>query len=133
MAKQFFTRLKFFLQHVDGIWSVPVAFAAFWFAGILLTTLFGYGTGTYDPGFIQPLFLAAAVVIGATNISIWGLFFTFRGLYRYIFGQRETDGTWKNYSKIDWLNLSTWQRYIVAFTVFFFFFASILLVFLKLV
>lgn len=133
MTKNLIKKLKWLLQHADGIWSVPLAFAAFYFVGLLLTWLFGYGTGTYDPGIIQPLFIAAAVVIGATNISIGGMYFTFRGLYRYIFGQRDESGAWKNYSKEDWLKLSVCARYIVAFVVFFFFFASILLVFLRLV
>lgn len=130
-------KLKFWLQHIDGIWSVPFAFFIFWFVGLSLTALFGYGTGTYDPGFIQPLFLASAVVIGATNVSVWGLFFTFRGLYRYFYGEKKTKSNGEkyiaNYSKSDWLKLSVWQRYLVAFGVFFFFLSAILLVFLKLV
>jgi hypothetical protein len=126
-------KIKYWLQLADGIWSVPLAFCMFWFAGILLTSLFGYGTGTYDPGFIQPLFLASAVVIGATNMTVWGIYFTFRGLYRYLYGQKKPDGNRVNYSKMDWIKLTVWQRYVIAFTVFFLFFFAILLVFLKLV
>ena len=132
-------KLKFWLSYLDGLWSVPLAFFAFWAAGILLGLFGGYGTGTYDLGFIQPLFLAGAVVIGATNMTIWGLYFTFRGLHRYLYGQKKDpkypapEKPRINYSKIDWLKLKEWQRYIVSFLVFFFFFFAILIVYLKLV
>lgn len=126
-------RIKFILSHIDGIWSVPLAFFIFWIAGLFISAIFGYGTGTYDPGFIQPLFLASAVVIGATNVTVWGLYFTFRGLYRYFYGQRDDSGNLINYSKIDWKFLSKWQRFVIAFAVFFCFFFAIILVFLKLV
>lgn len=126
-------KLKYFLQHIDGIWSVPLAFFIFWFVGLAITSLFGYGTGTYDPGFIQPLFLASTVVIGATNVTVWGMYFTFRGLYRYLYGEKDAAGTLRNYSKENWIKLTPWQRFIVAYSVFFCFFFAILLVFLKLV
>lgn len=125
-------KIKYYLQLADGVWSVPVALGVFWFAGILMQKYFGYGTGSYDPAFIQPLFLAIGIVIGATNASVWGLYFTFRGLYRYLYGQRKNERR-VNYSKIDWLNLTVWQRYLVAFFVFLYFSSAIILVYLKLV
>lgn len=129
-------KILFYLQHFDGIWSVPIAFLIFWFAGILLQTFFGYGAGTYDPGFIQPLFLAAAVVIGATNIAVLGIFFTFRGIYRYLYGQKKTFNDKEiivNYSKINWTTLTSWQRYLIAFSVFFYYVSAVIIVYLKMV
>lgn len=128
-------KLIFWLQHADGIWSVPLIIAFFWLAGNILQAVGGYGTGSYDLAFVQPLLLAIGIVVGATNAAIWGVFFTFRGLYRYMYGQRKYDapGGRINYSKIDWLKLTVWQRYLVAFGCFFFFVAAILLVYLKLV
>lgn len=126
-------KIKFWLHHIDGIWSVPLTFACFWFSGTFLQTVSGRGTGSYDPAFIQPLFLAMAIVIGATNGAVWGLFFTFRGLYRYLYGQKKLDGSRINYSKKDWLKLTVWQRYLAAFGVFFYFVSATLLVYLKLV
>ena len=126
-------KVKYYLQHIDGIWSVPLSFAIFYFAGIFLQAVFGYGAATYDPGFIQPLFLAAAVVIGATNIAVWGMFFTFRGLYRYLYGEKEEDGTIKNYSKYNWKALTAWQRYIVAFGVFFYYVSAVIIVYLRMI
>lgn len=126
-------KIKWGLQHLDGIWSVPLAFFAFYFVGLFLTTTFGYGTGFYDPAFIQPLFLAGAVVVGATNIAVMGLYFTFRGLYRYLYGRKDADGKIVNDSKTDWKNLNVWQRFIIAFSSFFFFVVAIIIVYLNLV
>jgi hypothetical protein len=142
-VKSILKKVKFYLQHVDGIWSVPMAFLAFWFGGILLQYLGGFGVGTYDPGFIQPFFLAVAIVIGATNAAVGGLFFTFRGLYRYLYGEKknekdkngnETEKIIRiNYSKIDWLKLKAWQRFVLAFCVFFYYVSAVIVVYLYLV
>lgn len=131
-------KIKFLLQHIDGIWSVPLVFLLFWFVGLFLQVVFGYGVGAYDPSFIQPLFLAGAVVIGATNFAIGGLYFTFRGLYKYIYGEHRIDnvsGENKriNFSKIDWKNAPVKTRYLVAFGIFFYYVTAILFVYLKLV
>jgi hypothetical protein len=126
-------KIKYWLQHLDGLWSVPLTFLTFWFIGILIQAFAGYGVGTYDPGFIQPLFLAITVVIGATNAAIGGLNFTFRSIYRYFYGERNTDGNLYNYSKADWTNLTSWKRCLIAFGVFFYYVSAILVVYLKLV
>jgi hypothetical protein len=138
VKKSFLKKLKFYLQHADGIWSVPMAFLLFWFAGIALQHFGGFGVGTYDPGFIQPLFLAIAIVTGATNAAIFLVYFNFRGLYRYLYGEkrerREGNGPLLiNYSKIDWLKLKVWQRYLVAFGVFFYYVSAVIIVYLHLV
>lgn len=126
-------KIKFWLQHIDGIWSVPLSFLLFWITGLVLTSVLGYGTGTYDPGFIQPLFLATAIVIGATNVAVLGVYFTFRGIYRYLYGERKNEGYWINYSKKDWLKLTVWQRMIMGFGVFFYYVSAVIVVYLKLV
>ena len=133
-------KLWYYIQLLDGVWSVPLAFAAFWLVGVVLQSLYGYDAGVYDVSFIQPLFLAAAVVIGATNVALLGMYFTFRGLYRYLYGQNKEvrDGTDTktirvNYSKNDWVNLKIWQRYIIAFLVFFYFCTAVVVVYLHLV
>ena len=130
-------KFKYYLQLVDGIWSIPLAILTFWIIGVLLTAIFGFSVGTYDIGFIQPLFLAAAVVIGATNVAVWGMYFTFRGLYHYIYGKQLVNTEGKsyrvNYSKVNWLDLSPWQRYLIAFGVFFYFSTAIIIVYLQFV
>jgi hypothetical protein len=131
--KKSLKKLKFYLQHVDGIWSVPLVFVTFWIAGIVLQWFGGYGVGTYDPGFIQPLFLSIGIVIGATNAAIGGLFFTFRGMYRYLYGQRDEKGSLRNYSKENWLKLTAWQRFAIVFFVFFYYVSAVIIVYLHLV
>ncbi len=131
-------KLKFILQLIDGIWSVPLVFLLFWFAGTFLQAVFGFGVGAYDPSFIQPLFLAGAVVIGATNFAVGGLYFTFRGLYKYLYGQKQINRVTKqeehfNYSKMDWKNASVKLRYAIAFGIFIYYVTAIIFVYLKLV
>lgn len=131
-------KISYWIQHLDGIWSVPLAFTAFWLVGIFLQFLGSHGkdpggVGSYDLAFIQPLFLACGIVIGATNAAIWGLFFTFRGLYRYLYGKLDSTGHSKNYSKENWSELTAWQRYLVAFFVYFYYATAIIVVYLKLV
>lgn len=131
--KRVFKQAKYMLQHFDGIWSVPVTFFAFYLVGLALSWFFGYGTGTYDPSFIQPLFLAATVVIGATNAGVLGLYFTIRGLHRYLYGQKNEDGTVINFSKIDWKRIPASTRLLFAIGVLVYFITAILIVYLKLV
>lgn len=128
----------YYIQLVDGIWSVPLGFFLFFICGYALSLFFGYTVGFYDPSFIQPLFLAATIVIGATNVAIGGLYFTFRGLYRYLYGTKKKDKetgkkVFVNYSKIDWVKLTTWQRFVISFSVFFLFVLATIIVYLKLV
>lgn len=133
MSKKLIKKIKFYLQHVDGIWSVPLLLFTFWILGFILQLIGGRGVGTYDLGFAQPLLLAVLVVIGATNAAIGGLYFTFRGLYRYLYGQRDEQGRLRNYSKENWLKLTAWQRFIILFTVFFYYVTVVIIVYLKLV
>lgn len=128
--KNFFKKTFYLLQLFDGIWSVPLAFTTFWLVGLMLQTYFGFGTGTYDMGFIQPLFLAAAIVIGATNFATVGIFFTFRGLFRYIYGKKQFP---TRTSKEDFAGLTIGQRFLVAFGTFLYFVTAVIVVYLKLV
>jgi hypothetical protein len=126
-------KIKFFLQLRDGIWSVPVAFFIYVLVGLLLGWLFGFGTGTYDPGFIHPLFLAVAVVFGTANSASITIYFALRGMHRYIWGYKDNEGKIINKSKEDFQILQPWQRIIVAFISLLFFVSCTLLVYLKLV
>jgi hypothetical protein len=126
-------KLKYFLQKWDGVWGVPLGVALFYFVGLLLAALFGYGTGSYDIAFFQPLFLAAAIVIGAANIGVLGVYFTLRGMHRYLYGQKNKDGEVENPSKDDWYKLKPLQRFVIALVVVGFFISAIVFVYLKLV
>jgi hypothetical protein len=125
-------KVKFWLQHLDGLWSVPLAFLTFWIVGEVFTYLFGYGTAVYDAAFFQPLFLSIAIVIGATNAAIWALYFNFRQLYKYLYGEKK-DGNRVNFSIIDWKNVGPINRLLITAGLFVFYVAMITIVFLKLV
>lgn len=138
VGRKVLKKIWYYLQLVDGVWSVPLGFFLFFMCGYVLSLFFGYTVGFYDPSFIQPLFLAATIVIGATNVAIGGLYFTFRGLYKYLYGgyypdKKTGEKRRINYSKRDWLNLTIWQRFVIAFSVFFLFLAATIIVYLKLV
>ena len=117
----------------DGIWSVPLAFLAFWFIGVVLQLIFGKTVGTYDESFIQPLFLSAAIVIGATNVAIAGMWFTFRGLFKYIYGYKDEQGVFINPSKEDFKKLGPWQKISISLLVFLCFFSAVIVVYRMLV
>jgi hypothetical protein len=125
-------KLKFWLHHLDGLWSVPLAFAIFWIVGELFTAMFGFGTAVYDAAFFQPLFLSIAIVIGATNAAIGALYFNFRQIYKYLYGEKK-EGTRVNYSIYDWKHLSGIQRTLITCFMFLFYVTIITIVFLKLV
>lgn len=126
----------YYVQHLDAIWSVPLGYILFILTGGLLTYFFGYTTGAYDPAFIQPLFLVATIEIGLSAIAVGGMFFTFRGLYRYIYGHKVQEGdktTITNQSRQDWKTLTVWQRFTVAFGLYLFYVAVGLILYKALV
>jgi hypothetical protein len=124
-----FKKIKYWLQHHDAIWSGPLAFASFFLIGYFLSEVLNLNVGTYDLGFIQPLFLAATVVIIATNIAMIGIRFTFYTLYKWAYGKRLEDGSIKNYSKIDWRILTSIQRFVCFGLVFVYFTSSIIFIY----
>jgi hypothetical protein len=126
-------KIKHFLEQYDGIWSFPAAVFAFWFVGMLLPGLFGFATGVYDMAFIQPLFLALAVVVFAVNASVVGLYFTFRGIFRFFYGYRLQNGFIKNHSKELWKQLPIVWQYGYAFLLFAFMAVLVIVVYLHLI
>lgn len=130
----YFKLLKFKLSLYDGIWSLPFAFMMFWVVGLLLSSIFGFAVGTYDMAFIQPLFLAIAVIIGASNASVLGLWFTFRGFFKYFYGYKDSEsGKIINNSKIDFKELKSWVKLLLVLGVFFFFFSAVISVYIALI
>ena len=126
-------KVIYYLQLLDGIWTVPLGFFIFFFVGLTLSSAFGMAVGQYDMAFIQPLFLAGTIVVGATNMAVWGLFFTFKGLYRYLYGYVSETGLTVNDSKNDFSKLQPIQKICVALFSFCFFVVCILVVYLNLV
>src|SRR6185436_7177114 len=126
-------RILYFFQQFDGIWSVPLTFFMYWLVGIILTGIFGYSTGTYDLGFIQPLFLAAAVVIGATNFAVVGIYFTLRSIYRYIYGRKDSHVHTVNHSKEDFKTMKPVYKVLISLFVLFYYITAILICYIKFV
>ena len=126
-------KVIYYLQLLDGIWTVPLGFFIFFFVGLILSSAFGMAVGQYDMAFIQPLFLAGTIVVGATNMAIWGLYFTFKGLYKYLYGYVSETGLTVNDSKNDFSKLEPIQKICVALFSFCFFVVCILVVYLNLV
>jgi len=124
-------KIKYFLQMYDGIWSVPFAFFGYWFLGIALM-YFDVSAGTYDLAFVQPFALACAIVIGASNVSVLGLYFGFRGFFRFLYGSN-SDNILINKSKEEWENLKTWQKFVFSLGVFFCYFWAVVIVYLKMI
>ena len=120
------------LSLYDGVWSVPFAFLGFWLVGLLLQFL-DVSAGSYDIAFVQPLFLAIAVVIGATNAAVGGMWFTFRGLFRFFYGYTDDNGQYVNKSKEEFQKLQPWQKFAFSFGVFYFYVWAVVSVYLKMI
>jgi len=125
-------RIKFLLQLIDGLWSVPLGFFIFFGSGLFLSSVFGMAVGQYDMAFIQPLFLAGTIVVGATNIAVLGLYFTFRTIFYYLYGRVENKVI-INISKSDFETLKPIQKICISLFLFLFFVVSVIVVYLNLV
>jgi len=125
-------RIKFLLQLIDGLWSVPLGFFIFFGSGLFLSSVFGMAVGQYDMAFIQPLFLAGTIVVGATNIAVLGLYFTFRTIFYYLYGRVENKVI-INISKSDFETLKPIQKICVSLFLFLFFVLTTITVYLNLV
>ncbi|HPB85306.1 MAG TPA: hypothetical protein PLR63_05925 [Paludibacteraceae bacterium] len=125
-------RIKFLLQLIDGLWSVPLGFFIFFGSGLFLSSVFGMAVGQYDMAFIQPLFLAGTIVVGATNVAVLGLYFTFRTIFYYLYGRVENKVI-INISKSDFETLKPIQKICISLFLFLFFVVSVIVVYLNLV
>ena len=132
-------KLKFHLQLWDGIWSIPLAFAAFVVFGVFLQRIFydpsdpQGAPGFYDPSFLQSAFYASAMQV-FINFMVWlGIHFNFRRVKHYHSGTTKTtikefDGQGtpvtenciENKSKQDFEELTPWQRIVILFSLYFF-------------
>jgi len=82
--------------------------------------------------FIQPLFLAGTIVVGATNVAVLGLYFTFRTIFYYLYGRVENKVI-INISKSDFETLKPIQKICVSLFLFLFFVLTTITVYLNLV
>ena len=92
--------LKYRLQLFDGLWSIPLAFIVFMYAGYLSANYFG------DPlisiQYLQQVLMAAMILILANFVVFLGINFNFRALQRDFYSKEL-----KYYSKME---LNSWQK-----------------------
>jgi hypothetical protein len=131
--KKLIKKIWYYTLLLDGLWSVPLGFFVFFFVGMSLS-YFGLAAGSYDVAFIQPLFLAGTIVVGATNMAMAGMYFTFRTIYRYLYGKEDkTTGVVENKSKLEFKASHPIFKICVSLFIFCFFVVAILSVYLRLV
>lgn len=130
--KNFGKKIWYYVQLIDGLWSVPLGLLLITLVGYLFASIFGYTTGFYEPSVIQGLFIAVTLVIGVVNGVTLGMYFTFRGIFKWFYGEhRKNPETGKleilNQSKIEWESFITpWQKFKLFFCVFFLLLAAML-------
>ena len=107
--KDLIKSIKYRLQLFDGLWSVPLAFFAFMYAGYLSATYFG------DPlisiQYLQQVLMAAMILIIANFVVFLGINFNFRTLQKDFYSKEL-----KHSAK---LALSTWQKIKLYLLVYF--------------
>lgn len=109
-------KLKFHLQLWDGLWSIPLMFAAFVLFGVGIQHVFPQA-GFYDPSFLQAAVYATAILL-FMNTTVWVMMYlNWRGLWRYYKG-RKIDGQVINESKKDFETLRPWQKISVLLFVY---------------
>lgn len=115
-----------FLEVWDWIWSIPLFIGLYWGFGRFFSYM-EMSVGTFDLSFVQPLFLAVVVVIGASTASIYVLRFHFKTLYRYFYSKRRDTGL---SSVEDLKTLLPWQRILLSLVVYGLYFLAVVQVFL---
>lgn len=111
--------LKYWLQVIDSVWQVPFSIGIMIGMIILFIRIFGPGVDVYQPTTILAVFLSWAILALILNFARFLLYFTLRGIHKYIFKQGQVN--------TDWTNLSSWQRIVISFSVFFFFILAALI------
>jgi hypothetical protein len=111
-------KLLYNIQKYDGVWSIPLAFLAFFFAGKYSYEYFG--DALISTEYLQHVFLAALILIFANFVVFLGINFNFRSLQRYFYSREIKEDIKRN--------LTTWQRiklYLFVYFSFLFFFLVI--------
>jgi hypothetical protein len=111
-------KILYNLQKYDGIWSIPIAFLGFFFAGKYSYEYFG--DALISTEYIQVVFMTALVLIFANFVVFLGLNFNFRSLQRYFYSKEIKEDI-----KTD---LTTWQRIKLYLLVYFGFLSFFLLI-----
>lgn len=104
-----------FLREMDFIWSIPVAFLGFYLFAYYGESIFGEGFAFYPPSFFHAGIYAGLIVVLFNSFTQMGIYINFPVLYKY-------------YLQEGFELLPTWQKALIFFAVYLFFFFSLLTV-----
>jgi hypothetical protein len=108
--------LRYKLQLIDGIWSIPLAFLVFAISGTVSVAYFN--DAIISTEYIQYIVLAALVMVFANFVVFLGIRFNFRALQREIYN-KEVKYEINTY-------LTTWQKVLLYLCLYAFYFAAYL-------
>jgi hypothetical protein len=106
------------IQLYDGVWSIPLAFIAFFFAGKYSYEYFG--DAIISTEYLQYVILTGLIMVFANFVVFLGLNFNFRSLQRYFYSKEIKADIKKD--------LTTWQRVKLYLLVYFGFLSFFLLI-----
>jgi hypothetical protein len=111
-----FKSLRYKLELLDGLWSIPLAFLVFAVSGTMSVAYFN--DAIISTEYIQYIVLAALVMVFANFVVFLGIRFNFRALQREIYNKE---------IKYD-INqfLTTWQKVVLYLLLYAFYFAAYL-------
>lgn len=108
--------LRYKLQLMDGLWSIPLAFLVFAISGTVSVAYFN--DAIISTEYIQYIVLAALVMVFANFVVFLGIRFNFRALQREIYN-KEVKYEINTY-------LTTWQKVLLYLCLYAFYFAAYL-------
>jgi len=108
--------LRYKLQLMDGLWSIPLAFLVFALSGTMSVAYFN--DAIISTEYIQYIVLAALVMVFANFVVFLGIRFNFRALQREIYN-KEVKYEINTY-------LTTWQKVVLYLLLYSFYFAAYL-------
>jgi len=108
--------LRYKLQLMDGLWSIPLAFLVFALSGTMSVAYFN--DAIISTEYIQFIVLAALVMVFANFVVFLGIRFNFRALQREIYN-KEVKYEINTY-------LTTWQKVVLYLLLYAFYFAAYL-------
>jgi hypothetical protein len=113
-----FKSLRYNLELLDGLWSIPIAFALFIIAGTLSAEYFG--DALISTEYVQYIVLASLIMVFANFITFLGIRFNFKALQREIYS-KEIKCEINN-------SLTTWQKVVLYLLLYAFYFAAFLFI-----
>ena len=108
--------LRYKLQLMDGLWSIPLAFLVFALSGTMSVAYFN--DAIISTEYIQYIVLAALVMVFANFVVFLGIRFNFRALQREIYN-KEVKYEINTY-------LTTWQKVVLYLLLYAFYFVAYL-------